>query len=137
MPLLLYLIGRAFDNARIKKENAKLAVESENTERVTRKIEAEIAQNYIASAGDLVSEYKDMLKDLNTKYEVLANKLDITDKKLESEIKSRKQGERVIKELYRGIQILLDQMDRHEISPDWCVEDNIVKIIESMENKNE
>lgn len=136
-PIISYLIARYFDRRRLAAEAAKVETEAKKTaadtkksESEARKVEADVAQSYISSASSLVEEYKEMLKNVMDKQDAL-------EKKLDKEIASRRKGERVIKELYRGIKILLKQMYDNNIDPDWCVEDNIVTIIEAMDKEEQ
>ena len=131
-PTLLYLLGRLFDRRKLDAERKRIEAENESTKALSRKTEAEVAQNYITSASSLVEEYKEMLKMINDKYDTLEARLVSTEAKLEKEIKNRKAHERVIRELYRGINLLLNQMIEEKIDPKWCVEDNIKNAIEKM-----
>ena len=139
VPLLVYIVTRRMDKKKYEKDLVKSDAETDKTkaeaEKVrleSEKVRVEVSENYITSANALVTEYKTMLKELNDKFDTLSARQDVTVQKLETEIRLRKKNERIIKELYRGILVLLKQMATASMEPDWCVEDNIVKIIEKM-----
>lgn len=133
LPAVFYFSGRWFDKRKDAKSVENIEADTDQTKVASRKLEAEVAQNYISSANALVEEYKEMLRDLNNKYTALEQRQEITESKLDLEIKKRKESDIVLKELYRGIKILLAQFSESNVKPRWIPDEKTKSVLEQLE----
>jgi hypothetical protein len=143
LPTIIYLVTRWLDKKKFEKEletkeaeNKKLLADAEVVKASARKVESEVAQGFISSSGALVEEYKEMLKNLNDKYTALETRQEITEEKLELEIVKRRENERLLREMYHGLRILLNQFSESKTEPRWVPDARLIAKLDKLEEYN-
>lgn len=133
LPTLIYLLGKWFDKRKDEKTIETSSAEIEERKANVRKTEAEINETFLNSANTLVEEYKEMLSKINEKQAKLEERLAATEIKLDAEISKRKSMEKVTRELYRGMNLLLEQLKSADITPTWIPNEKIIASLENLE----
>jgi len=143
-PITIYLLGRLLDKRRLaadankaEEEAKRVVIDGEQAKSAIRKLEAEIAEKYISSAGELVGEYKTMLDNLNKEFIVIKEKLKATDERLDAEIENRRALERVTIEIYSGVKKLMDQVITAQMTPSWELGAHIEAELEKLKQRHQ
>ena len=131
-PALLFLVGKILDRRISAKSIKSIEAGTDQTNAAVRKIESEVALSYITGSKELVEGYKEMLKDLTTKYEDLEKRLVITESRLENEIIGRKELINTFYELFSGGHILVEQLREEKLEPKWTPSEKLMTLLKKM-----
>ena len=104
-------------------ESAKMTVES-------KKIETEVAESIMKSAGDLIDTYKDFILKMEERQLRLEEEVKQLKETIHSEVSKREKAELITKQLLIGVKRLTIQLVNLDITPVWEPEEEILKEID-------